>query len=191
MSREASHSKPTTHSTVRDATAILLLTSFGLGRAPLAPGTVGSLAPPVVALLLLWLGMPALGVDVGMVLLLILGSAVCLRFGGVAERAFGRKDPSQVVADEVAGQAIPLLLLPWASAGHSDALRWNVALAAAAFLLFRLFDVAKPPPIRGVQRVEGGLGILIDDVIAGFCAAVVLQVALFVASAWGFAPPGS
>ena len=80
------------------------------------------------------------------------------------------------VADEVAGQAIALLWLPWALPESPGALARNMAIAVSAFLAFRFFDILKPPPARGLQRLGGGLGILIDDLIAGAMALVVVQV---------------
>ena len=166
----------------------LAITSLGLGFLRPASGTWGSLPPAVVAGGLLLFGQPAWLVDVSMVLLLAIGCVACIRFGELAERACGRKDPGQVVADEVAGQAIVLLALPWASvagwagtvtppAGCSP-LQFDLALVVVAFLGFRVFDILKPPPANGLQRLGGGLGILVDDLIAGAMCAVLLQIAV-------------
>lgn len=166
----------------------LAVTSLGLGFLRPASGTWGSLPPAVVAGVLLLAGQPAWLVDVSMVLLLAIGCVACVRFGDLAERACGRKDPGQVVADEVAGQAIVLLALPWASvagwagtvappAGCSP-LQFDLALVVVAFLGFRVFDIVKPPPANGLQRLGGGLGILVDDLIAGAMCAVLLQIVI-------------
>ncbi len=166
----------------------LAVTSLGLGFLRPASGTWGSLPPAVVAGGLLLFGQPAWLVDVSMVLLLAIGCVACIRFGDLAERACGRKDPGQVVADEVAGQAIVLLALPWASvAGWAGTvtppvgcapLQFDLALVVVAFLGFRVFDILKPPPANGLQRLGGGLGILVDDLIAGAMCAVLLQIAV-------------
>ena len=78
-------------------------------------------------------------------------------------------------ADEVAGQAITLLFLPWRAPGEPGALAFNLTLAALAFLAFRAFDITKPPPARSLERLPGGWGILVDDLIAGAMALVVVQ----------------
>ena len=164
------------------------VTAVGVGFLRPASGTWGSLPPAVVAAVLVASGQPGWIVDLCLVLLLLIGSVACVRFGIAAERTFGKKDPGQVVADEVAGQAITLLALPWAGvanwAGGSvppagvSATTFDLGLAAAGFLLFRAFDIVKPPPANGLQRIGGGWGILIDDLIAGAMAAAVLQVAV-------------
>jgi len=164
------------------------VTAGGLGFLRPASGTWGSLPPAVVAGVLVVAGQPAWLVDVSLVLLLLIGSVACVRFGVAAERTFGKKDPGQVVADEVAGQALTLLALPWAGvagwAGMSvppdgvPVAMFDAGLAVAGFLLFRVFDIVKPPPANGLQRIGGGWGILIDDLIAAAMAAIVLQVAV-------------
>lgn len=165
---------------------MLAVTSGGLGFLRPASGTWGSLPPAVAAGLLAVTHQPGWLIDVCLLLLLAIGSVACLRFGAAAERTFGKKDPGQVVADEVAGQAVTLLAVPWAGlAGWAGAATppdevsatvFNLGLAAAGFLLFRAFDIVKPPPANGLQRIGGGAGILVDDLIAGAMAGVVLQV---------------
>lgn len=164
---------------------MLAVTSGGLGFLRPASGTWGSLPPAVVAGVLAVTGQPGWMIDLCLLLLLAIGSVACLRFGRAAERTFGRKDPGQVVADEVAGQAVTLLAVPWAGiAGWAGAatppadmtpLVFDIGLATAGFLLFRAFDIVKPPPANGLQRLGGGAGILVDDLIAGAMAAIVLQ----------------
>ena len=167
----------------------MAVTAMGLGFLRPASGTWGSLPPAVVAALLLVMHHPAWLIDLSMVLLLAIGCVACLRFGRSAEKACGGKDPGQVVADEVAGQAIVLFALPWASVASWGAgtltppigmspLMFDLGLTAVAFLLFRVFDVLKPPPANGLQKLGGGMGILVDDLIAGAMAAVLLQVAI-------------
>jgi phosphatidylglycerophosphatase A len=84
------------------------------------------------------------------------------------EEIFG-KDARQIVIDEVAGMAISLLFVP-------KEIKWYVI----AFLLFRFFDIVKPPPARAVERVKGGWGVTLDDVIAGVYANVSLHMIYFV-----------
>jgi phosphatidylglycerophosphatase A len=82
-------------------------------------------------------------------------------------RATGLKDPQFVVIDEVAGQFITLIAIP---------VSWKSLLLG--FILFRLFDIVKPPPVRQLERLPEGIGIVVDDVAAGLYALVIMQVAL-------------
>jgi phosphatidylglycerophosphatase A len=139
--------------------AKLLATWFGAGLLKPAPGTWGSLAAlPFGWLLLRYGGVTAL----------LFGAAFAFAAGVWASGAYavqtGDPDPGSVVIDEVAGQWIAL----------STALLSPLSFLAA-FLLFRLFDIVKPPPIRQVERaLKGGLGIMADDVLAGAAAALIL-----------------
>ena len=133
--------------------------------------------PPVVmALAMLGCGISAQGVWFHLVLVsvLVFGCLACLMQGDEAEGVWG-KDPSNAVADETAGQCLPLLMLP-ASATAS----WGAALFTLgfAFVSFRVLDIVKPWPARQLQRLPAGLGILIDDLISGVYAMVVVQVVL-------------
>jgi len=136
---------------------------FGSGLAPKAQGTFGSLAALLPWLLLRQLPLPLYGLVI--VLAFALGVWAC----NVAGRALGVDDHRSLVWDEFVGQwiaLVPALLAPW----------WAVL---AGFALFRLFDVSKPWPISWLdRRLKGGLGVMIDDVVAGVFAAVVLGVGL-------------
>lgn len=79
----------------------------------------------------------------------------------------GKKDPSDVVIDEVAGQLIALIAVP---------VHWKYALVS--LILFRAFDIVKPPPVRNLEALPGGLGIMMDDVAAGFYALAIMQVVI-------------
>ena len=146
-------------------------TFFGCGFGKPGPGTWGS-----AAAVLLWM-IPALALRVGPTMLASLtlaGIALAIALGvpaaTLAARESGRKDPGFVVIDEVAGQWITLLALafgiPYA---HPD-----IAHILLAFLLFRLFDVFKPFPIRRIEKLPEGWGIVFDDVAAGLYAGAVL-----------------
>ncbi len=145
------------------------LTAGWLGFCPVAPGTFGTLGGVALALAAghasddPWIRTQLL------LALVMLFSGATLWYGDQAEGAFGRKDPPEVVSDEVAGFLLSLLLLPEPREG----LAW-VPLGGA-FLLFRLFDILKPPPIRSLQHLPGGWGILLDDLAAGLLANVCLQ----------------
>jgi phosphatidylglycerophosphatase A len=83
-------------------------------------------------------------------------------------RAYATKDPQFVVIDEVAGQLIALIAVP---------LAWKTFLAS--FILFRVFDIVKPPPVRQLERLPEGTGIVLDDVAAGIYAFAVMQLLLY------------
>ena len=141
--------------------ARLLATSFGCGYAPKGPGTAGSAAAVLIGLILqkyagfqpLWFGVLALALTIP-----------AMWAAGVTARETGRKDPQIVVIDEVVGQWLAI-----AGAAH---LNWKSWLAA--FLLFRAFDIWKPAPARQLESVPGGAGIVLDDMMAGVYAALVL-----------------
>ncbi|MAJ47473.1 MAG: hypothetical protein CBC35_09560 [Planctomycetes bacterium TMED75] len=169
---------------------VFFLTAGGLGYAPIASGTFGSLPPVVIAFVLAMLGQSVWLISLVMLLLMLVFSIACLRFGNEAETLFGRKDPGQVVADEVAGQSVALLLLPWADPSIPGAFWQNLLLAVGAFLAFRFFDILKPPPASNLESLKGGLGILVDDLVTGFMALVVVQVVARGLFLWQF-PPGA
>jgi phosphatidylglycerophosphatase A len=160
----------------------LLLTGMGLGRLRPGPGTWGSLPPPVLALALVALlggdGLTSTDrwiVSGAVIALGVVFGVACVVLGGWAERHWGRKDPGDVVADEIAGQALVVIGLPWRSFGEPGGTAWNATLAATAFAAFRVFDITKPPPANQLQRIPGGWGILIDDLVAGVYALIVTQ----------------
>ena len=159
--------------------ARLLLTVFGLGHLKPAPGTWGSAPPPAIVLLLGLDGrISAIDdwiINSSLVLLLLVFSYACLAWGDWAEAIWGGKDPHQVVADEVAGQSIALLALPWKAMSDTEAVLVNLALAGSACVAFRFFDIVKPPPASGAQRFPSGLGILTDDILAGLYALIATQ----------------
>jgi phosphatidylglycerophosphatase A len=148
---------------------------LGLGWLPVAPGTWGSLLPAAVFGLLVWGAAPAWATTAAMAILAVAGSAACVFCAPASMAARGKKDPGEVVMDEVAGQALtflaePLLLPPSLSGWES------FLVALIGFVLFRAFDIAKPGPIRRLERLPAGWGILADDLAAGICSAVVLGV---------------
>jgi len=148
--------------TLRTRTALVIATSLGAGYAPLAPGTFGSAVG-----LLLWFVLPQIiWVQVGTIVLVCVAGAWS---GSVAEQHFRRRDPGQVVVDEVAGMMVTLLLNPVAG------FRWVIA----AFLLFRAADIIKPFPVNRLESLPGGTGIMADDVMAGVYANLVLRFSIW------------
>ena len=141
--------------------AVLIATWFGAGLLPGMPGTWGSLAAlPCAWAIRTLAGSAGLATAAGLAF-----AAGCWAAARVT-RASGRVDPGFIVIDEVAAQWLVLLAAP---------LDWQAY--AAAFLLFRLFDIAKPWPIRGIERgVKGGLGIMLDDIAAALYVLVLLLI---------------
>jgi len=149
---------------MKSKAANLISTWFGCGYAPAAPGTVGSLAALAIAWLLvryagwqpLWFG-----------LLVVAGIAPAIWAAGVTALQQQQKDPQLVVVDEVLGQ--------WLALAGARAL--NFKSWVGALILFRLFDTWKPAPVRQLEKLPGGTGIVADDLMAGIYAALVLFIA--------------
>ncbi|MSO65197.1 MAG: phosphatidylglycerophosphatase A [Alphaproteobacteria bacterium] len=144
----------------------LVATWFGVGRLPMWPGTWGSLAALPFAAVLQWAGGPYL---------LALAAFLLFGIGTVATKRYmrltGRADPADVVVDEVVGQWIALLFVPF-----------ELKEVALAVVLFRSFDIVKPQPIRWVEdNTPGALGVMLDDVVAGFMALAVMLTVHWVA----------
>ncbi len=142
------------------------------------PGTWGSLPTVIIAGILVAAGAGPLEnpwlFNLVMVAILIFFTIACAVRGDEAEAVFLKKDPSQVVADETAGQAIPLLFLPAAAFITPGRAIWTLLLA---FIAFRAMDILKPSPARQIQKYPGGWGVVLDDLMAGVYAMVVLQLA--------------
>ncbi|MBI2528009.1 MAG: phosphatidylglycerophosphatase A [Candidatus Rokubacteria bacterium] len=140
-----------------DRAALLIASGVGAGYAPVAPGTVGS----AVTVGALWL-IPF--TPAGLVAALVGVTAVGLWAAGRAERLLGHKDPGVIVIDEVAGMMLSVLFLPR-----------TLPVLLTAFLLFRLFDIWKPFPARESQALSGGLGVMVDDLVAGLYALILVM----------------
>ena len=153
----------------------LFASCFGLGRLPIAPGTWGSLPPTVIFAVMAYFGGTAVTVSIVMLVLVLAGSVACVRCSPVIIAATSKKDPGEVVADEFAGQAVTFLVL---LALPTEPIQ-IAFVAAAGFLLFRLFDIVKPWPIRKLEKFPMGWGILADDLLAGVYAAVVLNICIW------------
>jgi phosphatidylglycerophosphatase A len=160
----------------------LVVTTFGVGYIPLAPGTWGS----AVGVLVYWLfsrtefGLTAFFISRGWQEAQIIAwfyginsfllIAFCLLGIWAANRAtqlFANKDPQQAVVDEVIGQLITFLFIPFG-------VHWFYILAG--FLLFRFFDITKPYPIDSLQNLPAGLGVCADDILAGIYAGICLAI---------------
>ena len=142
-------------------------TFFGAGFLKPGPGTYGS-----IAALLLWYGAAHIfqptstTLTIGTTIAAIAITLIGIPAATIVARESGRKDPGLVVIDEAAGQLIALIAIP---------VDWKHA--ALSLLLFRAFDILKPPPIRQLERLPQGAGIMLDDVAAGVLALVCAQIA--------------
>jgi phosphatidylglycerophosphatase A len=141
----------------RDEVACAVATTLYSGCFPVAPGTVGAALAGVV----LWF----LRIDQGLALsgLLLLVTLVGVWAAGRAEARWG-KDPGRVNWDEVAGMMVSLLFLPR-----------SVTVFIMAFILFRFFDILKPPPVNTAEKLPGGWGIMADDLMAGLYTNIIMQ----------------
>jgi phosphatidylglycerophosphatase A len=141
-------------------------TFFGAGLLKPGPGTYGS-----IAAVLLWFGAAHLlhpapaALAIGTAIAALAATLIGIPAATIVARESGREDPGHVVIDEVAGQLIALIAIP------AD---WRHAVIS--LLLFRVFDILKPPPIRQLERLPGGTGIMLDDVAAGLFALLLAQI---------------
>ena len=138
--------------------AFVLATGFGSGYSPIAPGTAGS----AVGLVFVW-GMSYLSLP-GQLAAVLAVSVLSILAADMVARTTGLKDPGLVVADEIAGMMVTMIAIPF-----------TLKTAFIGFILFRVMDVVKPPPARQFERFKGGIGIVADDLMAGFYAHLALR----------------
>ena len=138
--------------------AALAIATFGVGYLPLIPGTFGSMVGVAIFLLLVYWPLQLAFIPV----IVVLGIWAASR----TEKLLGRKDPGKVVVDEVAGQMISLMPIPFLA--HGPWIVWVIV----SFNLFRLFDIFKPYPARRFEALHGGFGIMMDDLVAGVYGAI-------------------
>ena len=142
---------------------VFLATGCYVGYIPLAPGTLGSL----MGIPLLWL-LSKLAFPFS-VLAMFFFILLSLWIGGEAEKIFNQKDSPCIVIDEIAGMLVTFAMVPWSMQ--------NILIG---FILFRGFDIAKPFPIPLIEKkLHGGLGVVMDDIMAGIYANVILRLVLF------------
>ncbi|MEM7070271.1 MAG: phosphatidylglycerophosphatase A [Pseudomonadota bacterium] len=142
--------------------AIIFATFFGSGFLKPAPGSWGSLAAFLFASLFLWYEIPFFI----FYLLTIFVALIGLWSSSIVEKKIKQKDPSEIVIDEASGLYLALSLLIYV--GCSELLWWIICL-----ILFRIFDILKPPPIHMLQNLPSGLGIMADDWLAGLFAGCI------------------
>ncbi|MBW1803242.1 MAG: phosphatidylglycerophosphatase A, partial [Deltaproteobacteria bacterium] len=144
-------------------TALCLSTWFGVGALPGAPGTYGTIGAIPLAI---WMMHTGVLFDFLLMIFIIL---VGLWSSGRSQKMVGQDDPQEVVIDEVAGYVLTVFLHPpsWIALG-------------AGFVFFRFFDICKPFPVRHLEKMPGGLGIVADDLMAGIYANLCLWVMRYV-----------
>ena len=152
---------------LRDRVGVFVATCGYLGYVPVAPGTFGSAAGLAVFAAVRATG--SASIELAAIVVLF---AVGVWGGTVAERHFGGVDPAPVVIDEVVGMLITLALLPVNATG-----------VIAGFLIFRVFDVIKPWPSGGFERLPGGLGVMADDGMAAIYGNLVMRGLIWLAPA--------
>lgn len=148
--------------------AVLLATVGHIGAIPFAPGTFGSIPGLLLALWLHHLGLWWLEAAV-IVIIFVIGAWAATR----AEEHYGLIDPGPVVIDEVLGMLVTLAFLPVGTVG-----------AIVGFIVFRVFDVIKPPPARQAERLPGGWGVMSDDFMAGVWGLIVMRLLVWMFPAW-------
>jgi|SRR5215471_14237459 len=141
--------------------AVLIATWFGCGYVPVGPGTAGSVAALLIAIALHLFFASGRGTFLLLTVILLLPGFWA---ADVFAKRIGQRDPQVVVVDEVLGQ--------WLTLSGAATLNWKSWLAA--FALFRLFDIWKPPPARQLEALPGGLGIVADDLMAGLYGALAI-----------------
>ncbi len=152
----------------RDRCIVFCGVGFGSGLAPKAPGTFGS----AFALLFIpaWMAMGFIASVFSILLMSLIGIYIC----GQTAKVMGVHDDGRIVWDEFAGQSISFLPLIYLG-------QMNLWWVLVGFVLFRLFDIWKPWPIRVIDRqVAGGFGIMLDDIIAGFWAAICIIIYFYI-----------
>lgn len=150
--------------------ARIISTGLGVGYFPLAPGTMGSLA----ILIAYWICPEMSSLQLSMIILAL--SALGIYTATITENEMKSKlgpdrgnDPGIIVIDEIIGMLIALLFIPK-----------TMFFLITAFILFRIFDIAKPYPARKMEKLPGGWGIVLDDIMAGIYANIVIQIGRFI-----------
>lgn len=156
----------------------LVITTFGVGYFPIAPGTWGSMVGVVIYVLFVWIeenfspkGLTEPQITAWIhafnAVIFLLFCLIGIWASGRCTKIFKHKDPSQAVVDEVIGQLLTFLFIPFTYS-------WKLILLG--FLLFRLFDIWKPYPIDSLQNLPAGIGVCADDILAGVYAGAILSI---------------
>lgn len=145
---------------------IIIASGFGSGFSPVAPGTAGALLATLLWLAAFYLGVPLDALFISTLVAIFIFTFLGVKAADVMEPDWG-EDPSRVVVDEMVGVWIPLLVVSSSK---------NIILyALIAFALFRFFDIIKPLGIRKMESINGGWGVMLDDILAGIYSLIVLK----------------
>jgi phosphatidylglycerophosphatase A len=140
----------------------LFFTGFFSGYSPIAPGTAGTLLAVLIYILeYIIFKTDCIITNLIIVLIMLYPS---IKLGDAGEQFFNRKDPSQVVIDEMIGLWVSVLFIPF-----------SLQIALLAFIIFRIIDIFKPYPIRKLEKLKGGLGIVLDDFMAGVFTNIIIR----------------
>jgi phosphatidylglycerophosphatase A len=137
---------------------LFILTGFFIGYSPFFPGTLASLLGLFFIIFLI-------KNKILYLIIFLLATIFCLLFSNWGEKFFNKKDPKQIVIDEIAGMFISFFYLP----------SYNIKTYIIGFFLFRLLDILKPTPIKYLEKMESGIGIILDDLIAGIFTNILLR----------------
>jgi phosphatidylglycerophosphatase A len=148
----------------REQAVIFLASGLFIGTVPFAPGTFGAIIGLPIVFLLSRLDLLL------SVLFMLLFIFFAIGIASAAEKILNQKDPAKIVIDEIAGLMVAFTGLPF-----------NLKTVVLGFILFRVFDILKPFPIRTLERkVGGGTGVVLDDVLAGVYANLILRLAFYI-----------
>jgi len=143
---------------------VFLATGFYVGKSPFAPGTIGTLWGLPLCFFLAEIKLPLAVVCLALLI------ALAIWLAHAAEKLLKQKDPGCIVVDEIAGMLVTMVGLPF-----------NLTTASIGYIIFRILDILKPFPIRFLEkRVSGGAGIVLDDVVAGILANLLLRLMISV-----------
>ena len=147
-----------------------LFTAFYSGYSPVAPGTMGALVAMVIYIIenLVFSNIDPVKLNIFNFIFLLIILYPSIRLADSAEKFYKTKDPQQVVIDEVLGYWTGILFIPF-----------SFSYAVIAFILFRFFDITKPFPIRYFESLPGGLGIIMDDIIAGIYTLACMHIIIY------------
>ena len=149
----------------RERAVLFLATGFFIGTVPFAPGTFGSIIGLPICFLISRLDM-LIGV-IGAILFILFAITIA----AAAEKVLNKRDAGEIVIDEIAGLIVTFVGIPF-----------NLKTMIAGFILFRAFDILKPFPIRVLEKkVAGGPGVVLDDILAGLYANLILRLAIYIA----------
>jgi len=145
-------------------------TAFYSGYSPVAPGTMGTLVAMAIYVLenIIFSDADPVNLNIFNLLFIIVIIYPSVKLGDAAEKFYQTKDPQQVVIDEVLGYWVGVLFIPF-----------SISYAIIAFILFRGFDIIKPFPAGSLESLKGGLGIMIDDIIAGLYTLVIMHLLVY------------